>query len=133
MRKVSCILVCVLLLALAAFAEKKPENQSEKKSEDQYAELSFSVVKADNGKPVRNASIVLHPVDKKGKQESGGLQLKTDSEGRTSFNSVPYGKLRIQVIARGFQTYGEDFDINQPKHDIVVKLNRPKEQYSIYK
>jgi hypothetical protein len=108
MRKVSCILVCVLLLALAAFAEKKPENQSEKKSGDQYAELSFSVVKADNGKPVRNASIVLHPVDKKGKQESGGLQLKTDSEGRTSFNSVPYGKLRIQVIARGLQTYGED-------------------------
>lgn len=133
MRKVSCILVCVLLLALAAFAEKKPENQSEKKSEDQYAELSFSVVKADNGKPVRNASVVLHPVDKKGKQESGGLQLKTDSEGRTSFNSVPYGKLRIQVIARGFQTFGQDYDIGQPKHDIVIKLNRPKEQYSIYK
>jgi len=82
---------------------------------------------------VRNASIVLHPVDKKGKQEKGGLQLKTDAEGRTGIEGIPYGKLRIQVLSPGYQTFGGDYDIDQPLEEIVIKLERPQEQYSIYK
>ncbi len=94
--------------------------------------LSFLVVKADNGKPVRNAAVVLHPVEKDGKQSRGGFELKTDPEGKTSFAGAPYGKLRVQVLARGFQTYGEDFEINQPEQLITIKLQRPRSQYSIY-
>ena len=52
---------------------------------DKYANLSFVVVKADNGKPVRNAAIVLHPVKKDGKQAYSGLELKTDPEGKASY------------------------------------------------
>jgi len=99
---------------------------------DKYCDLKFVVTKEANGKPVRNAAIVLHPVNKDGKQERGGLQLKTDSEGETSFNGIPYGKLRVQVIATGLQTYGEDFDINQPNHTFEIKLKAPQKQYSIY-
>jgi uncharacterized GH25 family protein len=91
------------------------------------------VLKSDTGKPVRNASIVLHPVDKKGKQEKGGLQLKTDAEGRTVIEGIPYGKLRVQVISTGFQTFGEDYEIDQPVEEILIKLDRPKEQHTIYK
>jgi hypothetical protein len=98
-----------------------------------YSTVKFVVVKDSNGKPVRNASVVLHPVDKNGHQDKGGLELKTDSDGKTNMDGVPYGKLRIQVIAPGFRTYGEDFDINQPEHEITIKLQRPQDQYSIYK
>jgi Carboxypeptidase regulatory-like domain len=94
--------------------------------------VHFSVIRDYNGKPVRNASVVLHPVDKKGKQERSGLQLKTDAEGNTNFDGVPYGPLRIQVLAPGFQTYGEDFDISKPETQITVKLKRPQGQYSVY-
>jgi hypothetical protein len=66
------------------------------------------------------------------KQDRGGLELKTDAEGKASFDGVPYGKLRIQVLATGFQTFGEDFDINQPTMEITIKLKRPEGQYSIY-
>ena len=86
-----------------------------------------------NGKPLRNASVVMHPVGKSGKQSRGGLELKCDAEGKASFDGVPYGKLRIQVLAPGFQTYGEDFDIDKPVEEITVKMKRPTEQYSIYK
>ena len=101
-------------------------------AEQKYSNLSFLVVKADNGKPVRNASVVLHPVDKDGRQAKGGFQLKTDAEGKASFPGAPLGKLRVQVLARGFQTYGEDYDINEPEHTITIKLKRPQGQYSIY-
>ena len=57
---------------------------------------------------------------------------KTDADGKTSYDGVPYGKLRIQVLAHGFQTYGEDYDINQPDMDITIKMKRPAGQYSIY-
>ncbi len=125
MKRAGLILGVALSLALLAAAkEKKPE---------QAATLNFTVLKAANGKPVRNASVILHPVNKDGKQERGGLQLKTDADGKASLDGIPYGKLRVQVIAPGFQTYGEDYDINQQEHDLVIKLNRPKEQLSIYK
>ena len=94
--------------------------------------LSFLVVKEDNGKPVRNAAVVLHPVNTHGKQGRGGFELKTDNDGKTHFEGVPYGKLRVQVLAPGFQTYGEDYDIDSEAKDIVVKLKRPQKQYSIY-
>jgi hypothetical protein len=94
--------------------------------------LSFQVLKDDSGKPLRSASVIMHPVGGNGKQGKGGMELKTDAEGKSSFDGIPYGKLRVQVLAPGYQTYGEDFDINKPKMDFTIKLKRPQSQYSIY-
>jgi hypothetical protein len=96
------------------------------------ADLRFVVVRDYNGKPVRNAAVVLHPVTRKGKQSRGGLELKTDGEGRTNIDGVPYGPLRVQVLAPGFQTFGEDYQINKAEMEITVKLKRPGGQYSVY-
>lgn len=94
--------------------------------------LNFVVTKEDNGKPVKNAAVIMHPVNPKGKQVQGGAELKTDMDGKTNFDGIPYGKLRVQVLAQGFQTFGEDYDINQPKMEIAIKLKRPQGQYSVY-
>ncbi len=102
-------------------------------AQQKTSDLKFVVLKEHNGKPIRNASVILHTVDKSGKQGKGGLQTKTDSEGRAMIPSIPYGKLRVQVIARGFQTFGQDYDIDQPEREFVIKLRTPQEQYSIYK
>src|SRR5215471_8904406 len=96
------------------------------------AAWDFVVLKDDTGKPVRNAAVVLHPVNTKGKQGRGGFELKTDSDGKTHFEGVPYGKLRVQVLAPGFQTFGEDYDVTEPAKEITVRLKRPQKQYSIY-
>src|SRR6266849_6891245 len=82
------------------------------------SDLRFIVVRDYNGKPVRNAAVVLHPVTKKGKQARGGLELKTDGDGRTNIDGIPYGPLRIQVLAPGFQTFGEDYRIDKPAMEI---------------
>src|SRR6202158_4645847 len=96
------------------------------------SDLRFVVVRDYNGKPVRNAAVVLHPVNRKGKQSRGGLELKTDAEGRTNIDGIPYGPLRVQVLAPGFQTFGEDYQINKAEMEITVKLKRPGGQYSVY-
>lgn len=120
MRKLAFFALFALLLGIAVHADEKS------------SELKFVVVKEENGKPVRNASVVLHEVDKEGHQSKGGLEVKTNAEGRASVPGAPYGKMRVQVLAHGFQTFGEDYEINQPNQEIVVKLKRPQKQYSIY-
>jgi uncharacterized GH25 family protein len=101
-------------------------------AQDDTALLNFQVIRDYNGKPIRNASVVMHPVQKNGKQAKGGLQIKTDAEGKASFDGAPYGKLRVQVLAQGFQTFGSDYDIDKPTLEITVKMKRPAGQYSIY-
>ena len=95
--------------------------------------VNFTVVRDYNGKPVRNASVILHPVNKDGKQQKGGAQLKTDADGKTNYPGLPYGTVRVQVIAPGLQTYGNDFEVKEKTMDIEIKMKRPTEQYSIYK
>lgn len=114
----------ILSVALPALAKKKPD--------EPLSTLNFVILRDENEKPVRNASVVLHPVDEDGNQTRGGLELKTNPEGKASYEGVPYGKLRVQVLAPGFQTFGQDYDVNQSSMDITVKLKRPVKQYSIY-
>lgn len=102
-------------------------------AEHKSATLQFMVVKDENGKPVRNAEIVLHAVDKHGKQHTDGLELKTHEDGKAQISGIPFGKLRVQVIAHGLRTFGEDYDINQPSHEITIKLQKPQDQTTIYK
>jgi Carboxypeptidase regulatory-like domain len=133
MRRLSSVLTMALALWFgAAFAVQGWASDKKPQYTDPVALLSFVILKDDNGKPVRNAGVVMHSVGKNNKQDRGGLELKTDAEGKASFDGVPYGKLRVQVLARGFQTYGEDYEVNQPTMEITIKLKRPDNQYSIY-
>jgi hypothetical protein len=38
----------------------------------------------------------------------------------------------MQVIAKGFKTYGSDYKIDKPEMTFEVRLKRPGQQYSIY-
>lgn len=104
----------------------------DKKDQGLQSSVAFVVLKDDNGKPVRNAAVVLHPVGQHGKQAKGGIELKADAEGKTHFDGIPYGTMRVQVIAPGFQTFGNDYAINQPEQEITIRLKRPQGEYSIY-
>jgi hypothetical protein len=119
----SCLLLILALTAAAA---------AQRDADEPTAVLTFLVLKDDNDKPVRNAAVIMHPVNAKGKQGRGDLELKTDVDGKANFDGVPYGPLRVQVLASGFQTFGEDYDVSKGKLAITIKLKRPQGQYSIY-
>ena len=120
MRKIAIGVAIAVLLTSVALAQ------------DDMAVLNFVVIRDYSGKPIRNASVVMHPVEKNGKQSRGGLQIKTDADGKASFDGVPFGKLRVQVLATGFQTFGNDYAIDKPSMEITVRMKRPVGQYSIY-
>jgi 5-hydroxyisourate hydrolase-like protein (transthyretin family) len=93
--------------------------------------VTVTVIKGYNGKPLENASVVFHPL-KDGK-DAGSMELKTNEDGKVTLDMIPIGEdLRLQVLATGFQTFGEDYDLNDATKEIEVKLKRPQKQYSIY-
>jgi hypothetical protein len=123
-RTLATLLITVSLVG-GVYAQKDKDDEAS-------AALNFLVIKDDNGKPVRNAAVILHPVNTHGKQARGGFELKTDLDGKTNFDGVPYGTLRVQVLASGFQTFGEDYEVDHPKMEFTIKLKRPQQQFSVY-
>jgi hypothetical protein len=94
--------------------------------------VEVTVVRATTGKPVENASVIFHPIVNG--HDSGNMELKTNDEGKAILDLLEIGSdVRVQVLATGFQTFGQDFKIDKDQLAIDVKLKRPTEQYSIYK
>jgi hypothetical protein len=96
------------------------------------ARVEVTILKDVNGKPIENAAVVFHPMV--GGKDEGNMELKTNEDGKTIIDVLPLGDtVRLQVIARGFQTYGEDYKVDKAEMGIEVRMKRPGEQYSIYK
>lgn len=93
--------------------------------------ITVTVLRGYNGKPLENASVVFHPLEN-GK-DKGNLELKTNEDGKVTIDVIPVGDgLRLQVLAPGFQTFGNDYELPGDTKEIEVKMNRPQKQYSIY-
>ena len=123
-RLVLALVVLNLLQISATSGQNKPSGQ--------VSSVRLVVLKDDSGKPVRNAAVILHPVKQGGKQAKGGVELKTDAEGKAESDGIPFGLLRVQVIAPGFQTFGDDYTIDQAEQVVTIRLKRPTDQYTIY-
>jgi len=96
------------------------------------AKVEVTVVRASSGKPIENASVIFHPLE--GGRDNGNMELKTNDEGKAVIDLLTIGSdVRLQIIAPGFQTYGQDYKVDKDTMAIQVKMKRPAEQYSIYK
>jgi hypothetical protein len=94
--------------------------------------ISVTVVKALNGKPVANAAVIFHPI-KQGKDDGGNMEIKTNRDGVAMLDVIPIGDtIRLQVVADGFQTFGEDYAIDSSVKEIEVRMKKPTKQDSIY-
>jgi hypothetical protein len=125
--------VLVLCIALLASTQAFGQYRGRKyKAPPPTSRIQVLVLKKFNGKPIPNASVVFNP-SKDGK-DLGSLEVKTDPDGKAVIDIIPTGStVRVQVIADGFATYGQDFLIDQPTKDIAVSMLRPQEQISAYK
>jgi hypothetical protein len=95
------------------------------------ATIKVTVLRSTNGKPIANAAVVFHPME--GDKDKGALELKSDPDGKVTIEVIPIGDtVRLQVIADGWKTFGEDYKIDSESKEIVVKMKRPGEQYSLY-
>ncbi len=102
-------------------------------------EMTKIQVKVTNldGKPIDRASVIVrfvsgHSVVKLGKGIITHWGMRTNQEGVAKIPALPQGKFQVQVIAKGYQTFGDSFEVDEPEKTLEVKLNPPQPQYSAH-
>jgi hypothetical protein len=95
------------------------------------------VLKDQAGKPVDHASVVVrfvqgHSVVKLGKAIRTTFELRSNQEGEARIPAIPQGKILVQVIAKGYQTFGQTFDVTEEEKTLDITLNPPQQQYSAH-
>jgi len=130
------VIVAVIGLVVSSLAAGAQENTAKRgrkyKSPPPTARIEVTVLRDVNGKPIENAAVIFHPME--GEKDKGNMELKTNEDGKTIIDVMVIGDVvRMQVIAKGFKTFGEDFKIDKPEMAIEIRMKRPGEQYSIYK
>jgi hypothetical protein len=91
--------------------------------------IEVTVIRDVDSKPIENASVIFQ-LD----GDKGNMELKTNEDGKSVIDVLPIGAtVRLQIIAKGYKTYGQDYKIDKSDMAFGIRLKRPGEQYSIYK
>jgi hypothetical protein len=121
-----------LFACIPALSQDAPAKHGRKyKAPPATSRIEVTVLKKFNGKPISNAAVIFDAtLDGK---DQGGLEVKTDPEGKASIDVIPTGStVRVQVIATGFATFAEEYVVVEPTRSIEVSMLRPQEQLSSY-
>jgi outer membrane lipoprotein-sorting protein len=123
----------ILVVAMAAHAQDKDADAKAKAANADASDVRLTIVVTggEEKKPVDSASVYVRYVEehKHGKDKKIEMNLKTNQSGVCHVPVIPPGKFVIQVIAEGWKTYGEYYDINQTEQTINIALVRPPKWY----
>jgi hypothetical protein len=111
-------------------AEKPSNEKKDSKSSDLTTKLRIHVTAAD--KPIGNASVYVRFPVAGGllhKDKLAELNLKTNEDGSVKVPDIPRGKILIQVVAKGWKTYGKWYDIDTDPMTVEIKLEPPAHWY----
>jgi hypothetical protein len=124
--------IAVALLAISGMtlgAQDPPHRGRKYKPPPPTSRIEVTVLRDADSKPIENASVIFH-LD----GDRGNMELKTNEDGKSIIDVLPTGStMRLQIIAKGFQTYGQDYKIDKSDMTFGIRMKRPGEQYSIYK
>jgi len=95
------------------------------------------LVTTAGGKPLENADVVVRFVKgrsvlKLGKKIRTTWEMRTNEQGIAKVPEIPQGTVLIQVIVKGYQTFGQTYDVDEAEKTIQVKMNSPQEQYTAH-
>ena len=113
-------------------AEKSEKEQKAEKSEkESVTRLRIEVVAGEKDEPVDSASVYVRFVRERtlAKDDRVEMNGKTNRSGVAVLLNVPRGKVAIQVIAPGWKTFGQWYEIDKPEQTIRIKLQKPPRWY----
>ncbi len=121
----------VLLLAGVVFAQASSDEKKDKSKEPLTTRLHIVVTAGDKDKPVANASVYVRFSQSRflRKDRLVEMNFKTSQEGTVKVPEIPRGKTQIQVIAPGWKTFGQWYDLDKEEETIQIKLDKPPKWY----
>jgi hypothetical protein len=125
-------IAALVAATLSAHAQDTQKRGRKYKSAPPTARIDVTILRDVDGKPIENAAVIFHPME--GEKDKGNMEMKSNEDGKAVIDVLPIGDtVRLQIIAKGFQTYGRDYKLDKPQLAIEVRMKRPGEQYSVYK
>lgn len=132
------ILPLILLLAMptALMANWWHESSNHRgrkyKAPPPLATITVTVKSEKYHKPINDASVIFHST--RDKRPDGYMETKTDRHGKAEITVVPIGDtLVLQVLADGYQTFGQVYKVDAAKKHITVMMLPPQKQFSDYR
>ncbi|OFV85169.1 MAG: hypothetical protein A3D93_02320 [Acidobacteria bacterium RIFCSPHIGHO2_12_FULL_67_30] len=115
-------LAVVLAGALAAAALAAAEAE---------VRVEVQVTAEATGEPVEGAAIYLKFKEERFLRKDKRMEwrVKTNKDGKAVFPPIPEGVVLVQVIAKGWKTYGEYHTLEGPKQLLEIKLKPPKKWF----
>ena len=102
---------------------------------DDNSRLTLQVMTEASKKPVASAHVVVHFVSGKKffiKDKRTSWEAQTNRRGEVVLDDLPQGHVKIQVIAKGYRTFGEEFDLTKTEENLTILLKPPSKQVSAY-
>lgn len=98
---------------------------------EEKVRLEVEVTAEDGGQPIANAAIYVKFKEERSlrRDKQREWSVKTNPEGKAVFPLLPEGKVLVQVVAKGWKTYGKFHTLRGPKYVIEIKLKRPRPWY----
>jgi hypothetical protein len=130
--KSALIVFSSLMLLLPLVVRGQDKNSDAKgKSDPKTSRLTIVVTAGDDKQPVDNASVYVKYVTERklAKDRKIEMNLKTNQTGTCHAPEIPRGKILIQVVAPGWKTFGEYYDLDQAEQTIDISLVRPPKWY----
>ena len=127
MRQSAFIVAGVLLVANLVAAQDKNNN-------DESARLTLQVVAGEDKQPVVDAHVVVRFAEERmlRRNKTTSWETKTNRKGVAVLSGIPLGAIKVQVIAKGYQTYGDEHELSQPEEELTIQLEPPQGQVSAY-
>jgi hypothetical protein len=95
------------------------------------------LVLTPGGRPLDRASVIVTFVQGRAplklyKKELQHWELKTNQQGIAKLPAIPQGKIKIQIIASNYQTFGDFFQVDEAEKTVTIQLKDPQQQYSAH-
>jgi len=107
-------------------------------AETPMTELQINV-KTQGGHAIDRAEVIVrwkanakHPAERFNKAVNTTFEIRTNQDGIAKVPAIPQGSILIQVNAKGYQTFGHVFEVEEDEKTIDVVLNQPQQQYSAH-
>jgi hypothetical protein len=114
-------------------AKSEKSEQAREKSSDagEYCDLRVEITAGEKGEPVDQASVYVKFMESRAlrRDKQVALNLKTNSQGVARLNDAPRGKVLIQVIAPGWKTFGQWYELDKAEQTVKIRLQKPPRWY----
>jgi hypothetical protein len=118
----------------APMARDKASPELPAQDTDKTTRLTVQVLDEATKKPIYNAHVVVRfEVDRRLRRDKRvSWEAKANQRGEVIMNAIPRGSIKVQVIAKGYRTYGDQHELTEPEQTVTISMQQPSGQQSAY-